>query len=137
MIVVDTSVWLSALGDTTSPAREPLVRLLDGDQVWLALPVRLALLGRLGQQRPALAHALHGLPLLTPGGRTWKMLETVALAAADAGQRLDTADLLTVALADENGARLWTFTPGLARLGQLGLVRLYDGLARSSWPPPV
>ena len=59
----------------------------------------------------------------------------MSLAAADAGEWFDTTCLLTAALADEYGAQVWSFDAEFVRLAELGLVRLYDGLADEAWRP--
>src|SRR5262245_26374664 len=109
MIVVDTSVWVAARRRRSGEVAETLEILLDGDEVALALPVRLELwAGTARADRRAFRRAFSALPLLVPTEETWKPLEEWVTRAADAGERFAITDLLIARLADEIGALVWS-----------------------------
>ena len=62
VIVVDTSVWVTALRRPSSPAASTLRALIDADEVALALPVRLELMAGIARHdRSAFARGLSAL----------------------------------------------------------------------------
>ena len=76
MIVVDTSVWISALRSPGSLETATLRGLLDADEVALPVPVRSELLmGVAAAKRGPLAEALSALPVLYPTDATWNTLD--------------------------------------------------------------
>ena len=127
MIVVDTSVWVSALRSTAGPEAAILASLLDADAVALPIPVRLELLsGASPQDGKRLRRNLSALPVLYPTDETWQLMDQWVARAAGRGQRFGLGDLLIGALAAEAGALVWSLDADFARLGRLGVVQLYD-----------
>lgn len=124
MIVVDTSVWVAA-------PRQPLVadalrRLIDADEVTLALPVRLELwAGVPRQDRKAFVRRFGALPQLHPTEETWRPLPRWIEQAAHAGERFTISDLLIASLAVEIGGLVWSLDKDFERMERLGLVSLY------------
>lgn len=126
MIVVDTSVWIAAFRSRSGAEAESLQRLLDADEVALALPVRIELLaGARHQDRRPLRTALSALPILRPTDDTWTLIESWAPKAAEAGERFTLSDLMIGALASEIRGLVWSLDADFNRLAQLGLVDLY------------
>lgn len=127
MIVVDTSVWVSALRSGTSPEAKVLGQLLDADEVDLAVPVRLELLGGASKpDRARLRRALSALPVLYPTDATWLLMDDWVERAATAGQRFGVGDLLIGALAHETGSLVWSLDADFTRMSRLGFVNLYE-----------
>ena len=128
MIVVDTSVWVDAVRRPEAASHRTLHRLLDADEVALALPVRLELLAGLAKKdRAAFVRALSALPVLIPTEETWRLIEGWVPSAADKGHRFAVADLLIAGLAHEIGALVWSLDDDFGRLERLGLVQQYSG----------
>jgi predicted nucleic acid-binding protein len=126
VIVVDTSVWVTALRNRASPEAERLSALLDADEVALPVPVRLELLsGASRRDLGRLRRALSSLPLLYPTDDTWRLMNDWVDRASAAGQRFGIGDLLIGALASEADALVWSQDEDFARLERLRLVRLY------------
>ena len=125
MIVVDTSVWIAALRSGTCSEARVLQQLLDADEVALAVPVRLEILGGASAaDRRRLRRALSALPMLYPTDDTWRRLDGWVEQAA-AGQRFGFGDLLIAALAVENGSLVWSLDADFARMETIDLVRCY------------
>ena len=126
MIVVDTSVWVTA---TRAPAGEvaaTLRTLLDADEVALALPVRMELMAGVARKdRAALRRALTALPVVVPSEDTWQTIERWIEPAANAGDRFAIADLLIAGLAHDIGALVWSLDADFERMAARNLVRLY------------
>ncbi len=126
MIVVDPSVWISALRSPGSPETAILRGLLDADEVALAAPVRSELLmGVDGARRKSLAEALGALPVLYPSDETWRTLDAWSERASAAGHFFSLGDLLIGILASDAGALVWSLDRDFDRLARLELVRLY------------
>lgn len=126
MIVVDTSVWISALRSPSSPETAILRGLLDADEVALPAPVRSELLmGAAGAKRGPLANALSALPLLYPTDGTWRTLDAWTERAATRGHSFSLGDLLIGILAAEAGALVWSLDGDFERLARLKLVQMY------------
>jgi predicted nucleic acid-binding protein len=127
VIAVDTSVWVSVLRDSESPAASTLSALLDADEVALPLPVRIELLaGVAAKDRAGLARALAGLPVIRPEDETWSVIEQWTVRAAQAGYHFGMTDLLIAALARETGTLVWSRDSDFENLSALGLADLYD-----------
>ena len=125
MIVVDTSVWVSALRVPKSPNAEILRSLLDADQVLLPISVRSELLmGVTGATRKQLAERLVALTLLTTDD-TWRTLDSWTERASRRGQLFSLGDLIVGILASEVGALVWSLDADFGRMEKLDLVRLY------------
>ena len=128
MIVVDTSVWVDATRHSEGASHRTLHRLLDADEVALALPVRLELLAGVAKKdRAAFLRALSALPVLVPTEDTWRLVEGWIPPAADKGHRFAVTDLLIAGLAQEIGALVWSLDDDFDRLERLGLVQQYAG----------
>lgn len=126
MIVVDTSVWVSAFRSTSSSVASVLQELLDLDEVALAIPVRIELLsGASKRDRPLLRRGLSALPVLYPTDTTWETVDDWIEQAGQVGQRFGFGDLLIGALASEIGALIWSLDQDFARMSRLDLVQLY------------
>lgn len=126
MIFVDTSVWVTALRDARSPESVELRHLLDQDEVALAAPVRLEILGGASRgDRVRLRASLDALPRFFPDEATWDRLDTWVAAASDACHRFGVADLLIAAIAADHGGALWSREQDFERMGRLGFVRLH------------
>lgn len=127
MIVVDTSVWVTALRHAASAQAKVLQQLIDKDEVALAVPVRTELLSGASRiDRPRLKRALSALPLLYPTDDTWATIDRWVALAGDAGERFGLGDLLIGALAAEHQALLWSLDADFARMERLKLVDVYD-----------
>jgi len=126
VIVVDTSVWVEATRRPHGGVQRALRRLIDADEVGLALPVRLELMAGIARKyRRAFGRALTGLPILMPSEETWRLIEAWVAPAADKGQRFGVTDLLIAGLAHEVGALVWSRDADFDRLEELGFVRIY------------
>jgi len=127
VIVVDSSVWISAFRSRNSPEAPLLDSLLDADEVVLAYPVRVELLsGASKRDRPALKRALTSLPILFPSEDTWPIIDRWIVKAGDAGSRFGFGDLLIAALAHESGALVWSLDADFSRMERLDFVSLYE-----------
>jgi len=127
VIVVDTSVWVSALRVTKSPNAETLRGLLDADQVLLPVSVRSELLmGITGATRKQLAERLGALSLLYTTDETWRTLDSWTERASRRGQLFSLGDLIVGILASEVGALVWSLDADFGRMEKLDLVRLYS-----------
>lgn len=126
MIVVDTSVWISALRGPGTAEAEILRRLLDADEVALPVPVRSELLmGVSGLARKQLGLRLEALTLLYPTDDTWRTLDSWTERASRSGQNFSVVDLMVGILASDVGALVWSLDKDFERLEKLKLVRLY------------
>ncbi|HKW03465.1 MAG TPA: PIN domain-containing protein [Vicinamibacterales bacterium] len=127
MVVVDTSIWIEAQRRPTGKTRATLRRLLDADEVALALPVQLELLAGVSRRdRAALTRGLSALPLLRPSDDAWALVERWVPAAAARGFRFGLADWLITALADEIDALIWSLDEDFTQLEKLKMARLYS-----------
>jgi predicted nucleic acid-binding protein len=127
VIVVDTSVWVAALRSATSREAEVIAALLDDDEVALAVPVRIELLGGASKpDRVRLRRLLSALPVLYPTDDTWALVDSWIDRAAPVGQRFGFGDLLIGALASETGSLIWSLDADFTRMAGLGLVDLYE-----------
>lgn len=125
MIVVDTSVWIAAR--RKQRVADMLGLLLEADDVALALPVRLELLGGIaGHQRRAFLRSFAALPQLHPTEETWRTLPAWIERAADAGETFAIPDLLIAASTTEIGGLVWSLDKDFERMEQLGFVSRYD-----------
>lgn len=123
MIFVDTSVWIEALREASSPEGAHLASLLDADEVTLAAPVRLEILaGASKADRRRLRRTLDALPVFFPTAATWGLLDRWVDTAGDAHQRFGIADMLVAVLAAERGAPVWSNDRDFQRMERLGLV---------------
>jgi predicted nucleic acid-binding protein len=126
VIVVDSSIWIRAHRQPKGKTAVILAKLLDADEVALALPVRLELLaGVSSRDRAALARGLSALPLLRPSSETWALIERWVPDAADEGFTFGLADWLVAALAIEIDALIWSLDEDFTHLETLKMARLY------------
>lgn len=125
MIVVDTSVWIAAR--RKQRVAEVLRSLLEADEVALALPVRLELLGGIPRhQRREFVRTCGALPQLYPTEDTWRMLTPWIETAADAGETFSIPDLLIASSTTEIGGLVWSLDKDFERMERLGFVSLYE-----------
>jgi predicted nucleic acid-binding protein len=126
VIVVDTSVWVSAMRHPGSDHALTLRALLDADEVALALPVRVELMAGVSRRdRTALARGLSALPVVRPSDETWHLIEGWVKTAAEGGQYFAVTDLLIAGVAREIGALIWSLDDDFSRMAPLGFVQLY------------
>lgn len=126
MIVVDTSVWISALRDPDSAEAKGLQSLLDADEVALPVSVRSELLmGVAGATRKKLADRLSALSMLYTTDETWRTLDSWTERASKDGQFFSLGDLIVGILAAEIDALVWSIDKDFERMEKLKLVRLY------------
>jgi predicted nucleic acid-binding protein len=127
VIVVDTSIWVATLRSSASPLVPVLQRLLDNDDVALAIPVRIELLsGASSSDRPKLRRALSALPVIYPTEATWETIDEWIDRAGRSGQRFGFGDLLIGALAAELDALVWSLDDDFERMSRLRFVGLYE-----------
>jgi predicted nucleic acid-binding protein len=121
-------VWIDVARRATSPRAGVFQRLLDADEVALALPVRLELMSGIARKhRSAFKRTLSALPILWPSEDTFRLVESWIEPAADAGFRFGVTDLTIAALASELDALVWSLDADFGDMETLGLVRLYAG----------
>lgn len=126
MIVVDTSVWVAAAREPATSVAATLRKLIDADEVLLALPVRWEIIAGVSRKdRSAFRRALSALPVIVPSEETLRVVEGWIEPAADAGHRFAVTDLLIAGLAHDVGALVWSLDADFQRMESLGLVRLY------------
>jgi predicted nucleic acid-binding protein len=127
VIIVDTSIWVATLRSPSSPHGPVLRRLLDEDEVALAIPVRIELLSGAGAaDRPRLRRALSALPMVYPTETTWSTVDDWIERAGRAGQRFGFGDLLIAALANDLGALVWSLDDDFERMSRLRFVEVYE-----------
>lgn len=125
MIFVDTSVWVEYFRGQREELVNTVDRLLDDDQVALAVPVRIELLsGASKKQLPRLGRVLSALPLFAPSTAVWSTMEQLIEVGIAPGQRFGVADLLIASIASENQGEIWSLDDDFARMTRLGFVRI-------------
>jgi predicted nucleic acid-binding protein len=128
VIVVDTSVWISAFRSASEPEAITLRQLLDADEVALAVPVRTELLmGARPTERIKLEKELKGLPLLYPTDESWRTIDLWTERASRAGTTFAIGDLLIGVLAADIRGLVWSLDGDFDRMEQLQLVDLFPG----------
>jgi predicted nucleic acid-binding protein len=126
VIVVDTSVWVDFFRGRNSAVVRELSQLLDDDEVALAAPVRLEILGGASRtELPRLRRLLSALPLLVPSGSVWGKLEGWVEQARATGERFFALDLLIAGIAHEGDFALWSLDTDFRRMAALGFVQLH------------
>ena len=126
MIIVDTSVWITAHRKPQGPDAQTLRELLDAGEVALALPVRIEFLSRAAKtDRAKLRRALKALPLVVPTDETWQLIESWAARARDVGQKFSIPDLLIAAAASELVGLVWSLDKDFEEMEKLGFVKRY------------
>lgn len=128
MIIVDTSVWIDVWRRPQSARAAVFEKLLDSDDMALALPVRLELMSGVAKKhRSAFRRTLSALPLLRPSDETFRLIERWIEPAADNGFRFGVTDLTIAALAHELDALVWSLDDDFEAMEELRMVRLYAG----------
>lgn len=126
MIVVDTSVWISAFRNQKSSEAQHLSDLLDNDEVAIAIPIRIELLsGARRSDLPLLSRTLSALPIYFPNDATWRRLEGWLPTIKNGGDRFGVGDLLIAGIAAENQAAIWSLDGDFARMAKLKLIELH------------
>jgi predicted nucleic acid-binding protein len=126
LVVVDTSVWVSAFRSATGQNARVLRQLLDEDEVALAAPVRVELLvGLSHRDQAATRQALSALPVLYPAQANWQTIDNWVEIAVRAGERFGFADLLIGAMASDNRLPIWSLDRDFGRMSRLGWLRLF------------
>jgi predicted nucleic acid-binding protein len=126
MILADTSVWVAYFRESDPHLVENLRMLLDEDQIAIAVPVKLEVLG--GSSREdwsRLRRVLSALPLLIPTETTWERIEGWIEKAIFRGERFGMTDLLVAALAADHSAQLWSLDSDFERMQKLGFIQLF------------
>jgi predicted nucleic acid-binding protein len=127
VIVVDTSVWVTALRSAACADAIALRSLVDADEVALAVPVRTELLmGTRAADRGKLEKGLSALPLLYPTDETWRTIDRWTARAARAGHTFAIGDLLIAVMAEEIGGLVWSHDADFARMEALNLVHRFN-----------
>jgi predicted nucleic acid-binding protein len=127
MILVDTSVWIEYFRNSDRRLTTHLQNLLEEDQIALAVPVKIEILGgSSARDFPRLQKVMSALPLICPSDSTWDRIEGWVEKAVSKGQRFGFADLLIAALAAERNTDLWSLDADFVRMEKLGYVRLHD-----------
>jgi predicted nucleic acid-binding protein len=126
MIVVDTSVWISALRSRESKESRHLSELLEADQVAMAIPVRVEILsGAARAQQARLSRTLSALPLLYPSESTWHRIEEWLDTIKLAGDCFGVGELLVAGIAAEHDAAVWSLDSDFTRMARLKLISLH------------
>ena len=126
MILVDTSVWVSAFRSAGGENARVLRQLLDDDEVALAVPVRIELLiGVSRRDRVALRRALSALPVIYPTEQDWDRIDHWVDIASRVGEQFGFADLLIGAIASDNGLLIWSLDRDFSRMAKLGWLKLF------------
>ena len=126
MIVVDTSVWISAFRNQKSSEARRLSDLLDNDEVAIAIPIRIELLsGARRSDLPRLSRTLSALPIYFPNDATWRRMEGWLGTIKNAGDWFGIGDLLIAGIAAENQAAIWSLDGDFSRMAKLKLIELY------------
>lgn len=126
MILVDTSVWVSAFRSAGGENARVLRQLLDDDEVALAVPVRIELLiGVSRRDRVALRRALSALPVIHPTEQDWDRIDHWVDIASRVRQQFGFADLLIGAIASDNGLLIWSLDRDFSRMAKLGWLKLF------------
>lgn len=126
MIVVDTSVWIDAFRNRSSPEARHLSELLDRDEVAIAIPTRIEILSgarRLEQAR--LSRILSALPTFYPTDATWHRIEGWLRTIKNSGDWFGVGDLLIAGISAENSAAIWSLDGDFARMAKLKLIERY------------
>lgn len=127
MTFVDTSVWVAAFRSANGREARALRRLLDQDEVALAIPVRIEILaGASREDRVRLRTLLSALPVHYPTPTTWKLIDAWLQQAANAGERFGFADLVIAALVAESAGAIWSLDSDFQRMARIGLVALFE-----------
>lgn len=135
MIVADTSVWIDFFRGNERIVKK-MNELLDEDQIALAIPVRIEILsGAPKKQKDSLSRVLSALPTFYPNEETWTSLEAWIGEGLSKGAHFGAMDLLIAALAQENGAKLWSLDHDFTRMEHFGWIDLFrDPSTKRSGP---
>lgn len=130
MVIVDTSVWLCAMGSENEDAyriRIQLEALLNRYLVSISDTIRFHVLQSVDpQQRAELMAHLNYLPCLPLKASTWSIAIQIAWDLSDMDILLDQGDAATVALALQNQLPLFTLNETQKEVGKLRKLKLLE-----------
>lgn len=126
MIVVDTSVWIEFFRGRDASLCTQFEALVNADEVALAAPVRVEILGRARKNELSrLRRVMDALPLLVPSESVWLAIEAWVTRALAAGHHFGVGDLLVAGVAAENRARVWSLDADFWRMAKFGWIDLW------------
>ena len=130
MVVVDTSVWLRAMGSENEDAyriRIQIEALLNRYLVSISDTIRFQVLQSVNpQQRAELMALFNYLPCLPLKNSTWSIAIQIAWDLSDMGVSLEQDDAATVALALQNQLPLFTLNEKQKEVGKLRKLKLLE-----------
>jgi predicted nucleic acid-binding protein len=129
MVIVDTSVWLRALGHEAEAfkVRIQLEALLNNYLVALTDSVRFDVLQSIRtEQRADLLAYLNLLPNFPVKSSTWNVAIQVTWDLSNVGIYLDQREAITVALSLQNQILLFTFNPNQKEVRNIRQLKLIE-----------
>ena len=109
-----------------------MTRLLDSDEVALAVPVYLEVLtGATRENRSRLHGLLSALPIFYPTRETWTRVEGWIPVATERGHRFGIMDLVIASIAAEWRGNLWSLDEDFRRMARLEFAELFRPESKS------